>query len=114
MPILINPGSPSGTVCRVSVRSKNGCLERIVTLSEEDGTFEFDKLPPMEMTVAVVEHSDPNIKTAFQVQGGSQVDLKDRDTTLEFLYFAQPEIVITEGLEAYGINCPTIVLDQGS
>lgn len=113
-PILVNPGSPSGTVCRVKVSSKNGCLERILTLTDEDGTFEFDNLPPMEMTVAVIEHSDPNIKTAFQVQGGSQVDLSNRDTILEFIYFAQPEIQITLGLEPFDINCPTIVLDQGT
>jgi hypothetical protein len=112
--ILVEPvGFGQGTVCIVKVRTTDGCLERIVTLDNPEGFFEFNDLPPVEnMTVAVVEHSNPLIKTAFQVQGGSTVDLTKQDTAIEFIYTAQPEIEIVSGLDPYSETCSTIVLEQ--
>jgi hypothetical protein len=47
-----------------------------IIIDNQEGEFEFDELATAgKMTVAVVEHSDPDVKTAFQVQGGSTVDL---------------------------------------
>ena len=107
------PGTGQGTVCVVKVRTTDGCLERIITINNLNGDFEFLNLPPIEnMTVAVVEHSDPLIKTAFQVQGGSTVDLSKKDTIIDFLYFAMPQPEIVSGLDPFSANCNTIVLDQ--
>ncbi|MBL7797264.1 MAG: T9SS type A sorting domain-containing protein [Saprospiraceae bacterium] len=107
------PGTGTGTVCTVKVRSADGCLEREITIDNQEGDFEFLELPPLEsMTVAVVEHSDPDIKTAFQVQGGSTVNLTTNDTIIDFIYFAPPEVEIVSGLDPVGPSCPTIVLDK--
>ena len=107
------PGMGQGTFCIVKVRSVDGCLERQIIIDNQEGFFEFNNLPPLErMTVAVVEHSDPEIKTAFQVQGGSTVDLTKKDTMIDFIYIAQPEIEILSGLEPYSPDCDLIVLDQ--
>lgn len=107
------PGMGQGTFCVVKVRTADGCLERIVTIDNTEGNFEFDNLPPIEkLTVSVVEHSDPLIKTAFQVQGGSTVDLSKVDTMIDFLYFAQPQVEIVSGLDPVSPTCSTIVLDQ--
>ena len=112
--IVAPPGSGQGTFCVVKVRSADGCLERQMLLDNVEGNFTFSELPPLEvMTVAVVEHSDPLIKTAFQVQGGLTVDLTKRDTAMEFIYFAPPEVEIVSGLDPYSMDCDKIVLDQG-
>jgi len=99
------------TVCRVKVASLDGCFERTSILDNTDeGDFSFLNLPPIPMTVAVVEHSDPLIKTAFQVQGGSTADLTERDTVLDFIYFAPP-LVELSGIEP-DPPCTYAVLDQ--
>jgi hypothetical protein len=117
LPILQNPNQPSGTVCIVKVRSIDGCFERFIQLGKTDGDdsgeFEFLNLPPIEMTIAVSEHSDPNIKAFFQVAGGTQVNLTKKDTVVDFLYFAPPEVELVDGLEAFSPTCPTIVLAKG-
>ncbi|MCC6461159.1 MAG: LamG domain-containing protein, partial [Saprospiraceae bacterium] len=103
-----------GTVCIVKLRSVDGCLERTLTLDNEEGNFEFLELPPLEaLTVAVVEHSDPKIKDAFQVQGGSTIDLSKTDTIIDFTYFAPPEVQIVNGLDPVpGCSADVFVLDQ--
>ena len=107
------PGAGQGTFCTVKVRSTDGCLERQFTLDNVEGDYEFDELPPLEsITVAVSEHSDPDIKTFFQVLGGSTVDLSKKDTMLDFTYFAPPTVVLVSGLDPFSPNCPTIVLDK--
>ena len=107
------PGMGQGTVCIVKVRSADGCLERQITINNQEGNYVFDNMPPLEIiTVAVVEHSDPSIKTAFQVQGGSTVDLSKKDTMINFIYIAMPEIEIVSGLDPFSPTCNQIVLDQ--
>ncbi|MEQ1745667.1 MAG: LamG-like jellyroll fold domain-containing protein [Saprospiraceae bacterium] len=109
------PGMGQGTVCVVKVRSVDGCLERTIIIDNQGGDYVFDELPPMEsLTVAVVEHSDPDVKAAFQVQGGTTVNLTKMDTVVDFTYFAPPEVVINSGLDPIpGCNPPLIVLDKG-
>jgi len=104
-----------GTVCIVEVRSVDGCLERRMILDNQDGFFEFDQLPPLEsLTVAVVEHSDPDVKSAFQVLGGTTVNLTKEDTIVDFIYFTAPEVVINSGLDPVpGCSPPQYVLDKG-
>lgn len=107
------PGEGQGTVCVVKVSTTNGCLERIVTIDNQEGFYEFDNLPPVEsMTVAIVEHSNPDIKTAFQDQGGSTVNLTKKDSIVDFIYFAPPEVIIESGLEPISEECNFTVLDQ--
>jgi len=108
------PGQGQGTVCVVKVRSTDGCFERQIIIDNQEGDYEFLELPPLEnMTVAVVEHSDPDVKSAFQVQGGSTVNLTKNDTIIDFTYFAPPQVVINSGLDPFpGCNPPVYVLDK--
>jgi len=109
------PGMGAGTVCIVKVRSTDGCLERQITIDNQEGEYEFLELPPLEsLTVAVVEHSDPDVKSAFQVQGGSTIDLSKNDSIVDFTYFAAPEVQIVNGLDPVpGCGPDVFVLDQG-
>ncbi len=107
------PGMGQGTICVVKVRSVDGCFERQIIIDNQEGDFVFDELPPLEsITVAVVEHSDPDVKSAFQVLGGSTVDLTQNDTIIDFIYFAPPEVTINSGLDPIP-GCSLIVLDKG-
>ena len=104
-----------GTVCIVEVRSVDGCFVRTITIDNVEGEYEFQQLPPIEqMTVAVIEHSDDNIKTSFSVQGGSTVNLVTQDTIINFIYVAPPVPEITSGLDTVaGCSPGVIVLDKG-
>ncbi|MBK9337220.1 MAG: T9SS type A sorting domain-containing protein [Lewinellaceae bacterium] len=107
------PGQGQGTVCVVKVRSTDGCFERQIVLDNQEGEYEFAELPPLEsLTVAVVEHSDPDIKAAFQTAGGSTVNLTLKDTVINFIYIAPPEVEIVSGLTPIGA-CSDIVLEKG-
>jgi hypothetical protein len=112
LPIIESPGTPSGTVCTVKVRSIDGCLERQMTIDNEDGDYEFTDLPPIQLTVAISEFSDPAIKTYFQNAGGATIDLANRDTVLNFIYFAPPEVKIISGLDPFSPTCSEIVLEK--
>lgn len=104
-----------GTVCRVQVRSVDGCFVRTITIDNVEGEYDFEGLPPLErMTVAVTSHSDNDIRTAFQVQGGSTVNLLKRDTTINFIYVAPPIPEISSGLDPFpGCSPEVIVMDKG-
>jgi hypothetical protein len=108
------PGQGQGTRCVVKVRSQNGCYERTDTLKNQDGKYSFTGLPALaKYTVAIVEHSDPVIKADFQTQGGREVNLSDRDTVINFIYFAPPEVQLVQGLDTFP-GCNQIVLQSGS
>ncbi|MCK6692632.1 MAG: T9SS type A sorting domain-containing protein [Thermoanaerobaculia bacterium] len=109
------PGQGQGTVCVVKVRSVDGCFERQLIIDNQEGDYEFTNLPPLEsMTVAVTEHSNPDIKSAFQVLGGATVNLTKKDTAVEFIYFAPPEVLINSGLDPFpGCVDEIFVLDRG-
>ncbi|MEY3194856.1 MAG: hypothetical protein RIQ78_953, partial [Bacteroidota bacterium] len=108
------PGTGQGTVCTVKIRSADGCLERQITIDNQEGDFEFLEVPPLEgVIVSVVEHSDPNVKAAFQTAGGQTVDLTQRDTAVEFIYYALPQVVITGFDPVPGCIPETVVLDKG-
>jgi hypothetical protein len=106
----------TNTVCRVTVRSTDGCLERSYTLNSatQDTGYVFTELPPLEsLTIAVTEHSNPDIKAAFQTQGGSTLDLSKKDTSINFIYFASPQVEIASGLDPIAGCMPEVyVLDQ--
>ncbi len=110
-PIIENPGTPQGTVCKVKIRTLDGCYEKEQQLLTEDGMYKFEDLPPAEFTVAVTQHSDPTIYQSFQTAGGSQVDLAERDTVIDILYYAPPLIEVS-GLDATA-PCSEVVIEQG-
>ncbi|MEQ1745218.1 MAG: LamG-like jellyroll fold domain-containing protein [Saprospiraceae bacterium] len=102
------------TVCLVKVASLDECFVRTETMPYPDGQFDFEDLPPLEqMTVSVIEHSNPDVKTFFQVQGGSTVDLTERDTAINFIYFSPLQIALNSGLDTVpSCNPGVIVLNQ--
>lgn len=113
--IIQNPGTAQGTVCIVKVSSADGCFAKQIEIDNELGMYEFPALPPLEnMIVAVTEHSDPVIKAAFQTLGGSQVNLTNSDTLIDFIYFAPPEVKIVSGLDYRSLDCQEVVLSQGN
>lgn len=108
------PGQGQGTRCVIKVRSQNGCYERTDTLKNQDGKYSFTGLPALsKYTVAIVEHSDPVIKADFQTQGGREVNLSERDTVVNFIYYAKPEVKLVSGLDPLP-NCARIVLQSGN
>ncbi|MFN0014906.1 MAG: LamG domain-containing protein, partial [Saprospiraceae bacterium] len=102
------------TVCLVKVASLDECFVRTETMPYPDGQYDFEDLPPLEqMTVSVIEHSNPDVKTFFQVQGGSTVDLTERDTAINFIYFSPLQIALNSGLDTVpSCNPGVIVLNQ--
>jgi hypothetical protein len=112
--IIQSPGTPQGTVCIVEASSADGCFARRIEIDNEEGEYSFELLPPLEnMIVSVIEHSDPNIKSAFQTLGGSAVRLTEKDTILDFIYYAPPEVEIVSGLDQINPDCEEIILEQG-
>lgn len=115
--IIANPpGTAEDTRCRVQVRSVDGCLEREILVTNQDGVYEFDDLPPIEkMTVSIIEFSNQKIKNAFDIQGGHTVDLSENDTMhVDFIYTAPPKVEIVSGLDTVQDCTPQkIVLEEG-
>lgn len=107
------PNPANNTICKVNIRSKDGCYEKDIKITDPDGEYEFEDLPPTEMTLSVLEHSDPDIETFFQNKGGATLDLGKRDTIVDFIYFAPPSIQILSGLDPLSQTCPAIVMEKG-
>jgi hypothetical protein len=107
------PGQGQGTRCVVKLQSLNECYQRTDTLYTQDGKYSFSGVPALsDYTVAVVEHSDPDIKAYYQSQGGSRIDLSERDTVIDFIYYAKPEVKLASGLDPVP-GCNSIVLGSG-
>lgn len=104
-----------GTVVVVEVRAVNGCLVRSLIINNEEGDYLFENLPPLEkMTVAITQHSNDDIKTFFQVIGGSNVNLTFKNDTVDFVYFAPPVPEIIAGIDTiFTCSPPKIVMDKG-
>jgi Concanavalin A-like lectin/glucanases superfamily len=108
-------GMGQGTICKVKISTADGCFTRQQTLFTQDGLYEFNDLPPVEnMIVAISSFSDPEKYTYFQDKiGGSTVDLTKQDTVVDFIYIAEPQIEVINGLEPFSPMCNVIVMDQG-
>lgn len=92
--------------CIIEVRSTNGCFERTMEVIGVDGNGEyvFDSLPPIEMTVAIINHNNPDIYEDFQTQGGRTIDLTERDSSdINFIYVAAPDVQV-EGLDMFRVD----------
>ncbi|MEZ4894090.1 MAG: LamG-like jellyroll fold domain-containing protein [Saprospiraceae bacterium] len=101
--------------CRVTVSTKDKCYERTIPVDNIDGFFEFDDLPPLEMTLAITKHNNPLVYEDFQAQGGKTIDLaKDDSLGVEFIYISEPQLEV-EGFDMFTkTDCPgePIVIDQ--
>ncbi|MEO0006777.1 MAG: hypothetical protein RJA20_973, partial [Bacteroidota bacterium] len=86
---------PEGAIVKVKVETLDGCYYKEQQLTESDGKFKFDKLPPLPFTVAVTEHSNSVVYNYFQLQGGKEVDLTDLSDTTDFIYYSSPQIEMT-------------------
>jgi hypothetical protein len=107
------PGEEGGTVVVVKIRSVDGCFQDEIVIDNQLGEYAFENLPPLSsFTIAVTEHSDPKIKSSFEVAGGKTIDLTENDTIVDFLYFAPPEVQLISGLDPLSGDCETIVLDK--
>jgi len=79
--------------CRLTVRTLDGCFERTDTVQVENGIFELNTLPPLEVTIAISKHNNPKVYQFFQIEGGRRLDLTDQDSSgVDFIYFAPPSV----------------------
>jgi hypothetical protein len=86
---------PDGAIVKVKVETLDGCYYKEVQLTESNGKFKFNNLPPLKFTVAVTEHSNNVIYNYFQLKGGFTVDLTDVNDTTDFIYYAPPQVEIS-------------------
>ncbi|MEY3367891.1 MAG: hypothetical protein RI973_1046, partial [Bacteroidota bacterium] len=83
---------PSGAIVKVKVETLDGCYYEEQQLTNSNGQFLFDNLPPLPFIVAVTEHSNNVIYNYFQLLGGKETDLTDVSDTVDFIYYSKPEI----------------------
>lgn len=86
---------PEGAIVKVKVETLDGCYYKELQLTESNGKFKFNNLPPLKFNVAVTEHSNNVIYNFFQLKGGFTVDLTDVNDTTDFIYYAPPQIEMT-------------------
>lgn len=114
LPIIAPTGSPFPTDCRITVSTKDKCYEREMLIDVEDGMFEFDNLPPLEVTIAITKHNNPKIYDDFQTQGGRTINLLTKDSLgVDFIYIAPPQVQVA-GFEDFTKNdCPDMPIVIG-
>jgi hypothetical protein len=93
------PAQGQGTVVWSKCAPRTAAWSARSRIDNQEGDYEFLELPPLEsMTVAVVEHSDPDIKPLFSA-GRLHGEPDQNDTIIDFIYFAPPEVEIASGLD---------------
>ena len=106
LPIIAPTGSAFPTDCRITVSTKDKCFEKVILVNDEAGFYDFTDLPPLEMTIAITKHNNPNIYNDFQAQGGRTINLLSKDSTgVDFIYIAPPQVQV-EGFGAFSKVCP--------
>jgi hypothetical protein len=98
-------------VATVIVSSVNGCYRKIYPINNQEGTFIIPNQPPLEKMTVAVKHPDPIKDKALNDAGFPTVNVSKRDTTLEFLYFVEPEIELS-GLVSDYPSCNVLVMEQ--
>lgn len=98
-------------VATVIVSSVNGCYRKTYSINNQEGTFIIPNQPPLEKMTVAVKHPDPIKDKALNDAGFPTVNVSKRDTTLEFLYFVEPEIELS-GLVSDYPSCNVLVMDQ--
>jgi hypothetical protein len=86
---------PTGAIVKVAVETLDGCYYQEKVLTNPNGKYKFDKLPPLPFLVKVTEHSNNVIYNYFQLKGGEKVDLTDVNDTTDFIYYSAPIIEMT-------------------
>jgi hypothetical protein len=86
---------PNGAIVKVAVETLDGCYYQEKVLTNPNGKFKFDKLPPRPFLVKVTEHSNNVIYNYFQLKGGEKVDLTEANDTTDFIYYAAPNLEVT-------------------
>ena len=100
-PIISGPAED----CRITVRTKDGCFEWVQLITNSDGNYEFNPLPPLDVTIAITKHNVKTIYDDFQTQGGREISLVEKDSIgVDFIYIAPPTVGV-EGLENYYTAC---------
>lgn len=124
-PIISGPAED----CRITVRTKDGCFEWTQLITNPDGNYEFNPLPPLDVTIAITKHNNKTIYDDFQTQGGREISLIEKDSVgVDFIYIAPPTVGV-EGWENYYTVCkdpmnpleplpdadgnPLIILEEG-
>ena len=101
---------------KVSDPGTNPCFERIIeVVGDVDGgekKVTFTNLPPRELNVSVLSHTNFDIKDYFDELGGETVDLTDKNDTLEFNYTAPPQIEVVEDLDTVVCQADTFYMLQ--
>lgn len=106
---------PEGARVKVKIQALNDCYSRELLLENADGNYRFTGLPPIPMAVTITEHSNNVIYNYFQVQGGTEIDLRliEKDT-VDFVYIAPPNVYIQPFPETGCAGSGVKTIDQSS
>ena len=89
--IPVDEDGVAEAIVKVKIAAQNGCFEEVIQLFNPDGKFVFNDVPPIPVTVSVIEHSNPNIYNDFQIQGGFALDMREiKKDTVDFQYNSEP------------------------
>ncbi|MBK8967262.1 MAG: T9SS type A sorting domain-containing protein [Lewinellaceae bacterium] len=103
---------PTGFTSKIVVTTLDECFSDTLKLSHDDnadGRYLFTGLPPVKLSVAVVDHDDPSVKDFFELSGGTQTDLSEKNDTVNFTYYAQPSVQI----DSFAVNgCGFVQIPQ--
>lgn len=87
---------PNGGSAKVVLSTLDGCYEKEVEITATNGKYTFENVPPFECAVGVSFHSLQNIKDYFDIAGGSSIDLTFENDTVDFIYYSEPVITLSE------------------
>ncbi|MCB9333274.1 MAG: T9SS type A sorting domain-containing protein [Lewinellaceae bacterium] len=103
---------PQGYSAKIAVITLDECFADTAFLDHDNhpmGRYTFKNLPPVPLTVGVIDHDDPDVKDFFALSGGTQTDLSEKSDTLEFIYYAPPQVQI----DSFSVNkCGFVQIPQ--
>ncbi|MFY0605457.1 MAG: T9SS type A sorting domain-containing protein [Cyclobacteriaceae bacterium] len=85
---------PTGTA-DVRAVSIDGCYEKRVALDATTGAFELNNLPPLQYEVSIVDHSNTQIQSSFDLSGAVTVDVRDENDSISFVYNSETQVRMT-------------------
>lgn len=100
---------PNGGSAKVVLSTLDGCYEKEIEITDANGNYTFENVPPFKCAVGVSSHSLQYIKDYFDVAGGTSIDLTFENDTVDFIYYSEPVVTIS----SFGDEvCGTPVLEQ--
>lgn len=85
------------TPVRIKAAALNGCYEQELTITALDGRYTFKNLPPVPMAVSIVYHPTPEIIDYFQLQGGTETDLRTiPNDSIDYIYTSPPNVELQD------------------